>query len=68
MDAMKKAGITTDELINGVELLAKAMKPPDESDIALIRLNPSLSWLQKRRLIRQIRKSIKKQREAIPWE
>ena len=62
MDSMKQAGCTTADAIEMVEQLAKCMNAPDETEIALIRLNPCLTYWQKRRLIREIRQDMRQRR------
>lgn len=51
---MSKFGVTSEEICEAIVRLPKI--PFSEMDIALIRSNPSLSWFQKRKLIKEIRK------------
>lgn len=55
-NAIRGYGITFDEMCNAVSNLPKI--PFTEMDIILIRNNPSLSWLQKWKLIREVKKNI----------
>lgn len=49
-------GITFDEMCNAVSNLPKI--PFTEMDIILIRSNPSLSWFQKWKLVREVKKNM----------
>lgn len=53
---MKGYGITTEEMCSAISRLPKI--PFTEMDIVLIRSNPSLSWFQKWKLIREIKKNM----------
>lgn len=64
MESMKDAGMTTEELAEAISRFARAIPPLGEADIAMIRCNPSLSWLQKRRLIAKIKKQMRARREV----
>lgn len=55
-DLARKAGVTADEAADAVYKVLRALPPIGEAEIAMIRCNPSLSWFQKWRLIRSIRK------------
>lgn len=52
---MLNYGITTEEMCNAISDLPKI--PFTETDIILIQRNPSLSWFQKWKLIREIKKN-----------
>lgn len=54
--AMKNYGVTFEEMFNAVSRLPKI--PFTEMDIVLIRSNPSLSWFQKWKLVREIKKNM----------
>lgn len=60
MDSLCKVisqyGITSQEACESITHLPQI--PFSEMDIALIRSNPGLSWFQKRKLIKEIRKEI----------
>lgn len=49
-------GVTTEEALSAFEKFCKALPPPGDKEIELIKRNPSLSPLQKRRLIKDIEK------------
>ena len=51
---IKNYGISTEEMCNVISRLPKI--PFSEMDIVLIRSNPSLSWFQKRKLIKEVKK------------
>lgn len=53
---MKNSGVTTNEMCNAVSNLPKI--PFTEMDIVLIRSNPSLSWFQKWKLVREVKKNM----------
>lgn len=53
---IRNYGITTEEMCNAISNIPKV--PFSEMDITLIRSNPSLSWFQKWKLIREVRKNI----------
>lgn len=55
---MNRAGVTAEEAIRAAETLVKSLPSFDEETIASIKANPSLSWLQKRKLVREIRRSM----------
>ncbi len=55
-DLARKAGVTAEEAADAVYKVLRELPPIGEAEIAMIRRNPSLSWFQKRRLIRSIRK------------
>lgn len=48
-------GYSIEEVAGTIREVVKALPPIGEREIALIEANTSLSWLQKRRLIREIR-------------
>lgn len=56
LKAMASAGYTTEEALHGMERLSKYIPPLGEIDIEMIKQNPSLSFFQKRKLTRQIKK------------
>lgn len=49
------AGVTTTEAEEAVARVVQMMPPPGPEEIALVRMNPSLTRFQKWRIIRQIR-------------
>ena len=53
---MKEYGITTNEVCETIAHMSKI--PFSEMDIALIRSTPSLSWFQKRKLVREVKKNM----------
>jgi hypothetical protein len=53
---MRNYGVITEEMCNAVSRLPKI--PFTEMDIVLIRSNPSLSWFQKWKLVREIKKNM----------
>ena len=55
-NVMKNYGVTTEEMYSAIFNLPKI--PFTEMDIVLIRSNPSLSWFQKWKLIRVVKKNM----------
>lgn len=55
-DLARKAGVAVEEAADAVYKVLRELPPIGEAEIAMIRCNPSLSWFQKWRLIRSIRK------------
>ena len=55
-NVMKSYGVTTEEMCNAVSNLPKI--PFSEMDIVFIRSNPSLSWFQKWKLVREVKKNM----------
>lgn len=53
---MKNYGVTTEEMYNAISHLPKI--PFSEMDIVLIKSNPSLSWFQKWKLVREIKRNM----------
>ncbi len=53
---MKNYGITTKEMCNAISKLPKI--PFTETDIILIKSNPSLSWFQKWKLVREVKRNM----------
>lgn len=51
--------VSTEELSKAITEFAKHIPPISEYDIDLVNMNPSLSFIQKLRIIRKIRKSMK---------
>lgn len=56
---MKEIGVTTEEMGKAVEEFIKNIPPLSEGDIYLIKRNPSLSFFQKIKIIRRMKKIIK---------
>ena len=54
--AMRSYGITSKEMCNAISRLPKI--PFSEMDIISIRSNPSLSWFQKWKLIKEVKKNM----------
>ena len=52
------SGITTGEMLDNVKRIKHAVPALSEADIILLKNNPSLNWLTKRKLIKIIRKEI----------
>lgn len=55
-NVMKNYGVTTEEMCQAI--LNSPKIPFTEKDIVLIRSNPCLSWFQKRKLIREVKKNM----------
>lgn len=53
---MREYGITIEEACEAIANMPRI--PFSETDIALIRSNPSLSWFQKRKLVREVNKNM----------
>ena len=60
---MKDIGVTTKEMGRDVGELIKNIPPLSEKDIDLIKRNPSLSFFQKAKIIKRMRKTLKLQFE-----
>lgn len=60
---MKDIGVTTEEMGRAVGELVKNIPPLSEKDIDLIKRNPSLSFFQKAKIIKRMRKTLKLQFE-----
>ena len=56
---MKEIGVTTEEMGEAAVELIKNIPQPSEEDICLIKRNPSLSFFQKIKIIRRMKKIIK---------
>ena len=56
---MKDIGVTTEEMGRAVGELIKNIPPLSEKDIDLIKRNPSLSFFQKAKIIKRMRKTLK---------
>ncbi len=54
--AVKNYGVTTKEICDVISNLPKI--PFTEKDIILIRSNPSLSWFQKWKLVREVKRNM----------
>ncbi len=52
----RATGVTVEEAEGAIYGAIKNLPPPGETEIALIKKNPSLNRFQKRRLIKQIKK------------
>lgn len=61
-DLARKAGVTADEAADAVYKVLGKLPPIGEAEIAMIRCNSSLSWFQKWRIIRSIRKDQKRKK------
>lgn len=51
--------VSTEQLAKAIREFMKSLPPVSEQDIELIKMNPSLSFIQKLRIIRKMRKSMK---------
>ncbi|OUQ62911.1 hypothetical protein B5E53_16950 [Eubacterium sp. An11] len=60
---MKDIGVTTEEMGRAVGELIKNIPPLSEKDIGLIKRNPFLSFFQKAKIIKRMRKTLKLQFE-----
>lgn len=60
---MKEIGVTTEEMGEAAVELIKNIPPLSEKDIDLIKRNPSLSFFQKAKIIKRMRKTLKLQFE-----
>ena len=56
-------GYKTEEFAKAVQVLLSCAKWSVEEDIELVRRNPSLSFLQKLRIIRKLRNAIQKSKD-----
>lgn len=55
---MCNTGVKTDELAESLNKLISKLPPLSEEDIQRVKANPSLSFLAKRRIIKNMRKQI----------
>ena len=60
--AFKNLGITAEEA-KAFQEFAKVIPPFTEEDILAVHMNPSLSFIEKHKLIRNMRKQMKKESE-----
>lgn len=58
-EPMCRFGVTAKEASDAFNKFAVYIPPFTEADILAIRMNPSLSWFAKRKIIRNIRKQMK---------
>lgn len=58
-EAFRANGISIVEAADKLEEFAKHLPPPSEEDIYYVTSNTSLSWRQKRMIIRRLKKAIK---------
>ena len=58
-EASRANGISMAEAADKLEEFAKHLPPPSEEDIYYVTSNTSLSWRQKRMIIKRLRKAIK---------
>lgn len=58
LKSMASVGYTTEEALHGIARLSKYIPPLGEIDIEMIKQNPSLSFFQKWKLTRQIKKLV----------
>lgn len=56
--------VSTDELAKAIIQFSKHIPPISEQDVSMVKMNPSLSFIQKLRIIRKMRKTIKESRYA----
>lgn len=57
---MNNAGVSTEELANAIKELMRHMPPISEQDIALVKMNPSLSFIKKALITRKMKRIIRK--------
>lgn len=53
---LSSSGITAEEMIEALVRSIKLLPPPGEGEVLMIKNNPSLTRLQKYRIIKKIRK------------
>lgn len=57
-------GVSAKELANAINGLMRHMPPISEQDIALVKMNPSLSFIQKALITRKMKRIMRKGLEA----
>lgn len=61
---MNNAGVSTEELSKAITEFAKHIPPITEQDIELVKMNPSLSLIQKALITRKMKRIMRKGFEA----
>lgn len=59
-DAFKTLGMSAEQAADAFREFAAHLPPITEEDIQLVKLNPSLSWFEKFKIIRSMRKMMEK--------
>lgn len=59
-DDMNDGRVSTEELGNAIKELMRHMPPISEQEIALVKMNPSLSFIQKALITRKMKRIIRK--------
>lgn len=63
-DSMNDGRVSTEELSKAITEFAKHIPPITEQDIALVKMNPSLSFIQKALITRKMKRIMRKRVEA----
>lgn len=63
-DDMNDGRVSTEELGNAIKELMRHMPPISEHEIDLVKMNPSLSFISKLRIMRRMKRAIKENRDA----
>lgn len=63
-DSMNNGRVSTEELSKAITEFAKHIPPISEQDVSMVKMNPGLLFIQKLRIIRKMRKTIKESRYA----
>lgn len=63
-DDMNDGRVSTEELGNSIKELMRHMPPISEQEIALVKMNPSLSFIQKALITRKMKRIMRKRVEA----
>lgn len=63
-DGMNDGRVSTEELSKAITEFAKHIPPITEQDIALVKMNPSLSFIQKALITRKMKRIMRKRVEA----
>lgn len=58
--ALKDFGLSVDEAVKAFQELSKVIPPFTEDDVLAVKMNPSLSFIEKYRLVRNMRKQMKR--------
>ena len=61
---MNDGRVSTEELSKAITEFAKHIPPITEQDIALVKMNPSLSFVQKALITRKMKRIMRKRAEA----
>ncbi|MBQ6318215.1 MAG: hypothetical protein IJI23_00295 [Lachnospiraceae bacterium] len=64
INAIANYGITAEKAAEAISKVVSKLPPPGEAEIAMISMNPSLNFFQRRRLIGEIRQDMRTRQQA----